>query len=194
MLTAEGCRQRRQRLWQELDPRPEGDHLRLGDPLHLMYLANFHVDSFSLGADFGGVLLLRRDGHAKLIRDNRLPGSVEQAHVEERVVVPWYDGRSPGKGPRRLALLEAVNPTQGGLRIHDRPGDPLAGQLIRTLAALRRRKDPDEVDLLRRCMRVTEAGHAWAREHVRPGMTELEVYCGVSGACTRAACWSRVPC
>jgi Xaa-Pro aminopeptidase len=187
MLSAEGCRQRRLRFWEKLDPPPDTDHLRLADPLHLMYLANFHVDPFSLGAAFGGYLLVRRDGHAKLLHDNRLPQSVQEAHVEERTVVPWYDGQSPARGPRQLALLEAVNPSHTGLRIHDRPGDPYAATVIHTLANLRRQKDPDEVELLRRCMRATEAGHAWGRANVRPGMTELEVYCGVSAACTRCA-------
>src|SRR5438067_6933614 len=126
MLTAEGYRQRRRRFWERLDPKPEGDHLRLSDPLHLAYLANFHIDPFSLGAGFGGYLLLRRDGQAKLLHDNRLPKSVDEAHVEERVVVPWYDGQSPARGPRQLALLEAVNPSHAGLRVHDRPGDPYA--------------------------------------------------------------------
>jgi Xaa-Pro dipeptidase len=187
MLTAEGCRQRRQRLWERLDPRPETDHLRLGDPIHLMYLANFFVDPFSLGASFGGFLLLRRDGHARLLHDNRLPESVKEAHVEERTVVPWYDGRSPGRGSRQLALLHGEGDAHAALRIHDHPGDAYAPTLTCTLAELRRRKDPDEVALLRRCMRATEAGHAWARANVRPGMTELDVYIGVSGACMREA-------
>jgi Xaa-Pro aminopeptidase len=187
MLTAEGCRQRRQRLWQQLDPKPDSDHLRLTDPLHLEYLANFHVDPFSLGAGFGGCLLLRKDGQAKLIYDSRLPKSVQEAHVEERVVVPWYDGQSPAREPRQLALLEAVNPVHGGLRVHDRPGDPLAGQLIRTIAGMRRRKDPDELEVLRRSIRAGEAGHAWARANVKPGMTELDVYCGVNTACIKEA-------
>jgi len=187
MLTAEGCRQRRLRFWERLEPRLDGDHVRLSDPLHLMYLANFHVDPFSLGGGFGGVLLLRRDGHAKLLHDNRLPKSVEEAHVEERVVVPWYDGQSPAHGPRQLALLQSVNPTQAGVRIHDRPGDPEAAAIIQALAKMRRQKDTDEIDLLRKCMRATEAGHAWAREHIKPGLTELDVYCGVNAACTKAA-------
>ncbi|MCS6851727.1 MAG: Xaa-Pro peptidase family protein [Gemmataceae bacterium] len=187
MLTAAGCLQRRQRLWQRLDPKPETDHLRLADPIHLMYLAGFHVDPFSLGGGFGGILLLRPDGQAKLIHDNRLPRSVEQAHVEERRVVPWYDGQSPAAGPRQLALLGAVNPTRGGLRIHDRLGDPYGPVLVGTLADLRRQKDPDEIALLRRCMQATAAGHAWARAHLRPGMTELDVWCGVSTACVQAA-------
>ncbi len=187
MLSAEGCGERRRRLWERLDPKPESDHLRLAHPIHLMYLANFSVDPFSLGAGFGGILLVRKDGHAKLLHDNRLPRSVEQAHVEEREVVPWYDGQSPGRGPRELALLGAVNPAHGGLRFHDRPGDPYAATVITTLAEMRRRKDPDEVELLRRCMRATEAGHAWARAHVKPGMTELDVYCGINTACIQAA-------
>jgi Xaa-Pro aminopeptidase len=152
-----------------------------------MYLANFHVDPFSLGGDFGGVLLLRPDGHAKLIHDNRLPASVKEAHVEETVVVPWYDGQSPGRGPRRLALLGEVNPAHGGLRVHDRPGDPAAAAVVGALTALRRQKDPDEIALLRRCMRATDAGHAWARANIKPGMTELEVYCGVNSVCARDA-------
>jgi hypothetical protein len=194
MLTAEGCQQRRLRFWNQLEDslraagqRPEGDHVRLADLLHLQYLANFHVDPISLNAGFGGVLLLRRDGHTRLLHDDRLGAAAAEAHVDERTVVPWYDGQSPGRGPRQLALLGEVNPTHGGMHIHDRPGDPAASAVVRTLARLRRQKDPDEVALLRRCMRAGEAGHAWAREHVKPGMTELDVYGGVCAACARTA-------
>jgi len=187
MLTAEGCRQRRQRFWQQLDPPPESDYLVLGDPLHLNYLANFHVDPISSGAAYRGYLLIRKDGHAKLIHDNRLPKSVQEAHVDEKRVVPWYDGQSPDTGPRQLAPLASVNPEGAGLRVHDRLGDPYGPVVIRTIAGMRRRKDPDEVEALRRCMRATEAGHAWARANVRPGQTELDVYSGVSTACIAAA-------
>jgi Xaa-Pro dipeptidase len=183
MLSAVGCRERRQRLWQRLDPKPDSDHLRLADPIHLQYLANFYVDPFSLGAGFPGFLLLRKDGHATLIHDNRMPKSVEAAHVDERRVVDWYDGQSPAHGPRQLAALERVNPGGAGLRFHDRVGDPYASVVINTVAEMRRRKDPDEIEVLRQCMRATEAGHAWARANVKPGMTELEVYCGVNTAC-----------
>jgi Xaa-Pro aminopeptidase len=187
MLSEQGCRQRRQRLWERLDPEPDSDYLLLTDPLHLMYLTGVWVDPFSYSSGFGGALLLRNDGHAKLIYDNRLPKSVQEAHVEERRTVTWYSGQSPASGPRRLALLNAVNPQGGGLRIHDRIGDPYAATLIRTIANMRRQKDLDEIAVLRQCMRATEAGHAWARANVRPGMTELDVYCGVNSACIQAA-------
>jgi Xaa-Pro aminopeptidase len=187
MLTAEGCLARRKRLWQEIGPLPGHDHLLLADPIHLMYLANFFVDPFSLGGGFRGYLLLRKDGHAKLIHDNRLPKSVEEAHVEERRVVPWYDGQSPGRGPRQLAVLESVNPEGAGVRVHDRAGDPLAQTVVQTIARMRRQKDPDEIALLKRCMRATDAGHAWARANIKPGMTELDVYNGVNAVCIQAA-------
>ncbi len=187
MLSATGCLQRRQRFWQRLDPPPDSDHLILSDPLHLVYLANFWVDPISHGAGFPGYLLLRKDGQAKLLRDNRMPGTVQQAHVEEVRVIPWYDGQAPARGPRQLACLEAVNPSRGGLRIHDRPGDPYAPTVVNTLAQMRRQKDPDEIAVLRRCMRAGEAGQAWARANVKAGMTELDVYAGVAGACVRQA-------
>src|SRR5262245_51224567 len=127
MLSAEGCRKRRERLWQRLEPKSESDYLLLADPIHLMYLANFWIDPFSLGTDFGAFLLLRKDGHATLIYDKRAPKSVEQAHADERHATNWYDGQSPGKGPRQLALLDTVlsltSTPKGPLRVHDRAGD-----------------------------------------------------------------------
>ncbi|MBY0228036.1 MAG: Xaa-Pro peptidase family protein [Gemmataceae bacterium] len=186
MLTADGCRQRRQRFWQRLDPRPEGDHLRLADPLHLAYLAGFTVDPISLNAGFGAVLIVREDGHARLLHDDRLKANAAAAHVDERVVAPWYDGQTPGKGARQLALVGSANPS-GGMRFHDRPGDPYAATVVGTLARMRRQKDADEIDLLKRCMRATEAGHAWGRANARAGMTELDVYSGIVTACNKAA-------
>jgi Xaa-Pro dipeptidase len=185
MLTAEGCRNRRLRLWERLAGRSGLSTLVLADPVHLRYLANFYVDPFSLGADYGGLLVVRPDGHAKLFHDKRLPASVDAAHVDQREIVPWYDGQSPGQGPRRLALRAALEANGG--RIHDSLADSLGALLIETLAEMRRAKDADEVDQLRACMRATEAGHAWAHQNLRAGMTELQAYQGIANACVTSA-------
>jgi Xaa-Pro aminopeptidase len=182
MLTADGCRARRQRFLDEL--KPTGPVV-LADPIHLRHLANFHVEAMSLAADFGGLLVIRPDGHATLFHDNRMPKAVERAHVDERTAVPWYDGQSPGRGPRRMVLRPAVEAAGG--RIHDSLADPMASQVHGILAAQRRRKEQDEVEQLRACMRATEAGHDWALANVEPGMTELDVYAGVARACYAAA-------
>lgn len=185
MLTADGCRARRRRLLDRL--RPAGP-LLLGDPLNLRYFAGLYVDPFSLSADYGGLLLLRPDGHATLFHDHRLPKtSLDGSQTDDRVAVPWYDGKSPGQGPRRMILRPAVEQAGTGGRVHDEPTDDLAPELWRAVTDLRRAKDPDELDVLRACMRATEAGHAWARANVRPGMTELQVYTGVFAACAAAA-------
>src|SRR5262245_45435956 len=115
MLTAEGCRERRRRLWDRL-PRSL-PLLVLADPLQLRYLANCYVDPFSLGADFAALLVVRPDGHATLFHDNRLPASSGAAYVDERQVIVWYDGQSPERFARRLALSDPLS--KHGGRIHD---------------------------------------------------------------------------
>lgn len=179
MLTAEGCAARRQRLLDRL--KPTGP-LLLGDPLHLRYFANLYVDPFSLGADYGALLLLKPDGTADLFYDHRLPKSVDAVHVTSKTPVKWYDGVSPGQGPRRMILRPVVEAAGG--RIHDSIADAMAPQLFGLIGELRRVKDDDEVALIQECCRAGEAGMAWARQNVKPGMTELDVYEGVFKACS----------
>jgi Xaa-Pro aminopeptidase len=182
MLTAEGCRSRRQRLWQSLSGQIPGDLLVLADPVNLRYLANCYVDPFALGADFFGILAIKPDGHTTLYHDSRLPKSVELSHVDERKPILWYDGKVGGWGPRRLALLDSLKSLGG--RIHDALNDPLGGTVQTTIATMRRQKDADEVALLRRCMEAGKAGQDWARKNVKAGMSELEVYLGIFQACS----------
>ncbi|MCS6865568.1 MAG: Xaa-Pro peptidase family protein [Gemmataceae bacterium] len=177
MLTADGCRTRRQRFLERLQPTHP---VVLADPIHLRYFANFHVEANSMSADFGGLLVIHPDGSTLLYHDNKLPKTVELAHVDERRPLTWYTGQQPETSPRQLALRAALE-AHGG-RIHDRLGDPLAPTVIGLIAGLRRQKDPDEIALLKTCMRAGEAGHAWGRAHIRPGLTELEVYAGVAQA------------
>lgn len=177
MLTAEGCRTRRQRFLDELKPTHP---VVLADPMHLRYFANFHVEAMSQVADFGGLLVVRPGGHATLIHDNKLPKTVELAHADERTPLTWYTGQEPGAGARRMLLRPALDANGG--RIHDCICDPLSPRVFEVATAMRRRKDPDEVALLKTCMRATEAGHAWGRANIKSGLTELDVYAGVSRA------------
>lgn len=185
MLSADGCRQRRKRLWARVGAQADAGHLLLADPLHVMYLAGFWVDPINIGASFGGLLRVGPDGHGTLIHDSRLSDFAKDAHADETRVVPWYDGHSPPAVLRRLALEHALHAAGEPTRVHDQPDDPLGPTIIEAVATLRRQKDPDEVAVLRRCMQATAAGHAWARQNIRPGMTELDVYCGVEATCTQ---------
>lgn len=184
MLTAEGCAARRRRLLDRVKP---AGPLLLGDPLHLRYFANFAVDPFSLGADYGGLLRLTPDGHATLYYDHRVPKSWEPAHADEKVAVKWYDGLSPGQGPRRTILRPVVEAAGTDGRVHDSLGDPTCVLLFAVVGELRRAKDDDEIAVIASCCRAAEAGQAWARANAKPGMTELDVYEGVWKACAAQA-------
>jgi len=184
MITAEGCRDRRRRLLERL--RPNGP-LLFGDPLSLRYLAGCYVDPFSLGADFGGLLLIEPNGNARLFYDHRLPASVNAAHADDKVPVKWYDGISPGLGPRRTILQPILDAVGTSGRVHDALADIDSPAVFAALGELRRVKDDDEVATIQMCCRAAEAGHAWARAHVCPGMTELDVYNGIFAACSRHA-------
>ncbi|CAN5282060.1 hypothetical protein BH11PLA2_BH11PLA2_35080 [soil metagenome] len=184
MLTAEGCQARRRRLLEKL--KPTGP-LVLADPLHLRYFANCYVDPFSLGADFGALLQVRPDGGTTLFHDHRLPKSVEACFIDQREPVKWYDGVSPGDGPRRMVLRPILEALGTGNRIHDSLTDPDVESLFAVTSELRRRKDDDEVSLISSCCRVAEAGFAWARSNVKAGMTELDIYNGVFAACSHHA-------
>jgi Xaa-Pro dipeptidase len=182
MLTANQSRERRARLIAGFDsPRP----IVLADPIHLSYFADAYVDPISISADFGAFLVIQPDGGTKLIHDHRAPKSLESAWVDERVALPWYAGETPGQGPRRLVLREALK--EYGGRIHDSLADPDSQRLHELVAGMRRAKDADEIAMIRHCCEIARAGFEWAAANLRAGMTELDVYNGVFSACTTKA-------
>src|SRR4051812_7123146 len=119
MLTAEGCRARRQRFLDRLKPTHA---VVLADPLHLRYFANLYVDGVSSSADFGGLLVLQPDGRATLYHDSKLPG-VGATFVDEKKSLTWYTGQEPETAGRRILLRAGVEANGG--RIHDCVADPL---------------------------------------------------------------------
>ncbi len=183
MSNALGCSARRQELMNRLGVQHP---LLLADPLNLRYLANAYVDPFSYGADFGGFLIVHPDGKAKLIHDSRLPKSfAANAHVDDIIAVPWYDGKSAGVGNRRTSLQSYLSKSGSENRIHDSLNDPLAAQLWDVVTLMRRSKYEDEIITLQRCMDASKVGHDWARTHVEAGMTELDVYNGIFAVTTK---------
>lgn len=224
MLTANGCRERRARLWQMLPA--SCDWALIGDPRHIQYFSGFRINPLSFSADQKTLLLLTRDGRALLLADNFARRSATfEFFVDQEVVIPWYTHKktvtnrddalctalnevrsvwTTGNGliePEGISELVAAcvseyaewqfvpEPADEQLLKHGAVGSPTTlGTLIR---GLRRRKHDDEVELLKRCMRATEAGHRRAFDVVRPGVTEFDVFLEVQKAATEAA---GVPC
>ncbi|MHB1560929.1 MAG: M24 family metallopeptidase [Isosphaeraceae bacterium] len=200
MLTAKGSASRRERLWRAL-PSP-CDALIVGDPSHLTYLAGYAPSPFVFRTVESGALLLLEPGRSTLVADAMLGPYVEQAHVDERFAPTWYDGKHSAPYRRgkliqsaieRLAMIsgrrigvetaavpagvvEALRAARPGLEIVD---------IGPTIRELRRAKDADEIEALRRSMQAGEAAHAAALAEMRPGMTEMDAYRLVLEAASR---------
>jgi Xaa-Pro aminopeptidase len=201
MLTAAGCAARRERLWGALPS--ECDVLIVGDPSHLVYFAGYLPSPFVFRTVESGALLLLERGRATLVSDDMMGPYLEQTHVDERFAPTWYDGEHSAPYRRgqlvrsaldRLAkvpcrrvgvelscvpagVIEGIRAARSGLDVVD------IGPLMRPL---RRSKDPDEVEALKRSMRAGEAAQAAALAEIRPGMTELDAYFVVNRAASEA--------
>jgi Xaa-Pro aminopeptidase len=201
MLTPEGCASRRERLWGAL---PSAcDLLIVGDPSHLIYFANYVPSPFVFRTTESAALLLLEPRRTTLVGDDMLGPILDRAHVDEAVAPVWYDGRH-STPPRRgllvgsaLARLATIPGRRIGVELAAVPSGVVEGlrstrpdaeiiDIGSIIRPLRRSKDADEVDVLRRSMRAGEAGQAAALAQVRPGMTELEVYQVVQRAAIEA--------
>lgn len=197
MLTPAGCATRRSRLWSALPERC--DALVLADPQHLLYFANYVQSPFVFRSADAGALLVLEPEKSTLATDSMVQTFSERAYVDEVVAPVWYNGKTsaphrqgirvgaaidvlarvPGTriGIERAsvpaAVVEALRVAHPGLTIIDL--DPI-------IRPLKRAKDPDEVELLKRSMRAGEAAQAAALAGVKPGMTELDVYLLVQNA------------
>jgi Xaa-Pro aminopeptidase len=215
MLTQAGCLSRRQRLWSIVPA--DLEWVLIADPRHVYYFSSFMVHPLSFSAGERAWLLLERSGAATLLGDNfTLRSRVGEPFVDDEVMVRWYDHKHSVVN-RDHALLQATQQISerlygraGAVEAEWLPlgafellgldheahsvqkesrsqarRDPIdLGTVIRSL---RRTKEADEIALLRECMRAGEAGQMRAREVVRPGVSEFEVFLEVQTAALAAA-------
>ena len=197
MLTAQGSKLRRTRLWRALPV--ECDLLLVADPSHLTYLAAFIPSPFVFRTVESGALLILQPERATLVGDDMLGPFLDRAFVDEIVAPTWYDGNHSAPH-RRMKLVESTL-----IRLAEMPGKRIGVELSSVPAGvieglssarsglevvdiapiirtLRRSKDLDEVEVLLRSMRAGEQGQAAALEQIKPGMTELDAYRVVQNA------------
>lgn len=202
MLTVEGCADRRFRLWDALPEHYEW--ALIADPRHVHYLSNFWVNPISFSTCERALLLLERNGKATLLADNFTRRSaVADPFVDALQIGSWYDHKQSVRNRDHVLFqqLQAVKSV-----IHSAPGlveaewlpvmvcdeldlahETRALELGSILRQLRRQKESDEIALLERCMRATEAGHRRALEVIHPGMTDLDLYLQVDQAAQATA-------
>jgi Xaa-Pro aminopeptidase len=214
MLTKDGCLARRQRLWDSLPA--DVEWVLVADPRHVHYFSNFWIQPFSFSAGERGWLLLERDGKATLLGDNfTLRSRAGEPFIDEEIMIKWYDHRHSAMN-RDHALFKAAEEVSDRLygrtgaveaewlpigafellgldheahSVNKEAKDPEdapvdLGTIIR---GLRRQKEADEIALIKECTRACEAGHAKAREVLKPGLGEYDVFRAVYGAALEKA-------
>lgn len=210
MLTQAGCQQRVQNLWNRI---PEDIHwLLIADARHIQYLSNFRPNPISFSADQSSLLLLERSGPATLLTVNfTRRTAITAPFVDNEINIPWYTHKK-SVGNRDHALVDALNECMSvwsatdGL-IETEAVTHLVSDVVSATASasttdlkteqtatlgeilrdLRRQKLPDEVELLKACMRAGDAGHAAAFDAAVAGNSELDVYLAVQMAAEKQA-------
>jgi Xaa-Pro aminopeptidase len=193
LLDLDSCRVRQRRLRERLAPAAP-DLVVLTSPEHVQYLTGHRWDyrwgRAPLAAiDAAGELLLvcpDKVVDAAAADDVRTYESkwrstlrLDQRQASAAVLADWLSGRT---APRRVAVEYSaccphVTRLFPGAELVD--VDPL-------LWDLRRRKDADELGLLRRATDATGAMYRTARAMIEPGVSELAVFSALQGAAVEA--------
>lgn len=213
MLTREGCLARQKRVWERVPA--DIEWLLVADPRHVQYLVNFSVQTLSFSGGERGWLLLERSGRTTLLGDNfAIRAAASTPFVDREIVEKWYDHKHSVIN-RDHALVNALKQAVPDLRgkkglleaewlpvaaiaaldglsyastaAQDVPSDAPTTDLGTAIRQARRQKQPDEIVLLKSCMRAGEAGMARLREVLAAGVSELETFVEIQKAVVTAA-------
>ena len=216
MLTKDGCQARRARLWREVPETTEWLLIADPRHVHYLCNFWVQPLSFS-GGERGWLLLEREHGATLLADNFTIRSAAGEPVIDREVVETWYDHKQSviNRDHALLAALKSVSERLYGRpgaveaewlpvgawellgldyeehsvsrEPSDPPGTASAVDLGTALRRLRRKKEPDEIALLKECMRATDAGHIRAREVIAEGISELEIYREVQSAALTAA-------
>ena len=191
MLTAEGCKKRRARLWASLKNKP--DWIILSEPQHLVYFASFYPSPFVFRSqNASAILILGADGSSALIADNLLQPFAEASFVDMVVAPIWYRSKESASQrdlllvktalevmkPHRAAAIgiEAAVPSGFVQGLRQEQPKLRVGDITSAIHGLKRRKDPDEMIVMRKAIKSAEAGFEAGLKGIKPGMTELQAF------------------
>ncbi len=211
MLTATGCKARQARLWSEVPETVEWLLIADPRHVLYLSNFLVQPISFSRG-ERGLLLLERQGKSTLIADNFTIRSASSEPYVDAEVVETWYDHKHSvinrdhallnalkslsEKMFGRPGAVEAEWLPVGALEIlgldreshsvkhevNDGGNGSSSVDLGTIIRKLRRKKEADEVNLLKQCMRATDAGQANAREIIQPGMTEFELFREVQAA------------
>lgn len=186
MLDPAHCRRRQRRLLDVME-REDLDVVVVGLPHHVYYFTGYRPFWLHEAA-----FMLRNDGESTLAcgREPERRPAVDTVNTYES---NWLGTQRPEQAALAAgALTELLDSDVVGV-----DASAVSSQLAIRLAhvkefdehlwELRRRKDPDELALMRRAIACTEAMYRRAREIIEPGVPELRVYTELHAAAVEVA-------
>lgn len=184
-LTREGCRARQERLLEHLRQQ-QLDGALFCDPRYVHYLTGFWCRPV-----FARAVLVERGGPTTLVA----PFPPVEDTSADRVVL--FESNRLGTlvdDPFEQAVAAVDSELQRVSNLgcdtatprHFLPSLP-AASLEPAMRTMRRSKHADELALIRRSVAAAEAAYEFARENLRPGISEIELYGGMQAAAIRNA-------
>ncbi|MFT5468714.1 MAG: Xaa-Pro dipeptidase [Verrucomicrobiales bacterium] len=167
-LDPEFCRKRQQRLAAELAAL-KLDRAVLTMPEHVQYFTGFRPHKL-----MSAIVAVEADGSTTLVAPNDEP----EGHAADRCVTFVAQHLCTLRQEMRSEAWKALGEAE-------RAGDD--EKIRETLWKLRRRKDPDELAMMRKAIDCTTAMYERAREIIEPGISELEVFNQLHAAAVRVA-------
>jgi Xaa-Pro aminopeptidase len=189
MLTREGCQRRQERMLSQLSAL-EADVFVTADPRTAYYFSgSFAVEGsptiFALWHD-GTSLLVTPAADEALASDVR---RVETYSIQRSIDYPLQDALrlfadALARKPVPSAAVERASAP--GIIEQQLQGAAIVDATMPVLR-LRKRKEPDEIEEIRRSLRLCAIAYDAAREAIAPGRTEIDVYNAMHAAVTREA-------
>jgi Xaa-Pro aminopeptidase len=190
-IQVQACRTRQQRVLKFMEQR-QIDLVLLTTIEHIQYLCGPRFDW-----KFSPVAALDALGQVTLVAPALAMPAVHAADDLRSYDAQWHctlrnDQRSASSQVLLDALAGKPKPKRLGIEFHNCGPDlttPLGGDLVAidaSLYELRRRKDADELARIRKAIAATGAMYRQAREMIRPGINELDVFNELQSAAVRA--------
>lgn len=183
-LSFDYCRERQQRLREALAVLPV-DRAIVLSPENIQYFTGFRPHRLMHAA-----VCLELDGDCILVAPNEVPEHVAADRVETFPAQYLATLRQDQADSAFFALWENLRAGSSMRVAIEAPFCRYANMPVNlddSLWKLRRRKDPDELAMIRRAIDCTEAMYAEACEIIEPGISELEVYNQLHAAAVRVA-------
>ncbi|MCA9039914.1 MAG: aminopeptidase P family protein [Planctomycetaceae bacterium] len=178
-LSIESCEERQAYLTQLIEEQ-NLDAVLIGNPRHVHYYTAYWERPF-----FSPLFLLTRDGVRTLVIpfecDWPTAVDVKKTYtfnkvatlVEDQLANSLHELAGELSGVKKLGVDFGIRP--GLLPAQKAEQIDLSAAILKQ----RRRKYADEMDLFKRLYQTTEAAYGYVREHLRVGVTEVELYAGM---------------